>query len=347
MATLKQIADDLEVSVAAVSYVYNNKWREKRIKENLARKIQKKLKEENYQPNILGRQLKTRKTQTIGVVLGDLTRNFNLNILAGVEKVLAPADYLALVCNSRLGVSEKRHLETLLARNVEGIILSPNTTSGRHVLTEKLKVENTPVVLVDNYLPQLKTDFVVSDNFWGSYKATELFIREGYKKILYLGSKKNLTALKERFQGYVSALKNNGVPLAKNLIYRKLEAPEEVYSALQDIFSRETPEAIFSESLLYFKEGFRFLAKQGLRIPKDIALTGFDPVELPLNEFSALHFNSLIQGHIPFVEQRGIMMGELAAQILISRIKEEKGKTSQIFVKPNLQFYKGEEILEK
>lgn len=338
MVILKDIAEDLGVSIAAVSYVYNNKWRECRISEDLAGRIKKKLKEENYRPNILGRQLKTKKTQTIGLIFGDLTRNFNANILAGVEKILAPADYFTLVCNSRLGLVEKEHLETLFTRNVEGIILSPNAPPKILGLVREITEEGIPIVFVDNYIPQLKTDFVVSDNYWGAYKAAEFLINKGCRKIAYVGFKKSLSALEERFQGYSSALKDNGLSVSEKLITRDTKGPESVYPALESVFVQEIPDAIFTESLVYFKEGFRFLAERGLSIPDDIALTGFDSVDLSLNEVNTMHFHSLIKQPIPFVEQKGIEMGELAAQILIDRIAGVNGEISQIFLKPHLQF---------
>lgn len=340
MAILKDIAKELKVSIATVSYVYNDKWCQVGIRKELADKIKKRLKEVNYRPHVLGLQLKTKKTRTIGVVLGDLSRSFSLDIFAGIEKVLSGTDYMALVCNSNLGALEKIHLETLFARNVEGLIFSPqmdgDTTA---ILKNKFRAEKIPVVMVDNYLPQLKADFVVSDNFFGAYQAVKFLISKKYKKIAYLGAGKKLASLKDRFKGYSMALREAGLSVPGNLVCRKIAKPEDVSLALKEIFNKEQPEAIFSESLLYFKDSFRFLLEKKLVISRDIGLTGFDPISLSSSEMIELNFHTIAKKPVPFIQQDGIKMGESAAQILLKKIKGNRRKMVNIFLKPKLQFF--------
>ncbi|MFH0795859.1 MAG: LacI family DNA-binding transcriptional regulator [Candidatus Omnitrophota bacterium] len=347
MVTLKKIADDLGVSVAAVSYVANNKWREKRIHRRLAEKISRKLKKEDYQPSILGRQLKTKRTQTIGVILGDLTRNFNMNILAGVEKVLAAADYFALVSSSDLGRKEITQFKTLLARSVEGIILSP-ITSGEDMsaLFSGLIGGKVPVVLVDNHPPQWETDFVVSDNFAGSCEAVSVLLKKGFRKIAYVGYRGNLSAQEERFQGYVAALKSCGIKPSDTLVCRDIPSPGLTYKALATMFAKEVPDALFTESLQYFKEGFQFLFERKLNIPDDIMVTGFDPADVTLQEMNASFLPFVGTSHIPFIEQDGMAMGEKSARILLKKINGEGDGISRIFLKPHLKYFGTEEARE-
>lgn len=334
MKTLKDIAEELGVSEATISYVYNNKWKQNRINSSLAEKVSKKLKKEKYRPNSLGLQLKTKRTRTIGIILGDLTRNFNLNILAGIENVLTQKKYFSLVCSSNLGELEKEQLEILSERNTDGIIFAPhNNGKSTFDVLKKLTGEKLPVVLVDNYIPGLKTDFVVSDNYLGAYQAVKNLIRSGKRKIAYIGSRKNLTALKERFRGYTTALKEEGIKFNERLVYR----------AIRDMFSEEKPDALFVESLMYFKEGFLFLSEKNYKIPNDIVLTGFDPVNLNLSEMQEVSLHSIVRQPIPFVEQPGTKMGELAAEIIMDRINGKKREVSQIFLTPELKFFNGKE----
>lgn len=340
MVTLRDIADDLGVSVSAVSYVFNNKWQQNGIAARLAERIKKKLKEVGYRPNALGLQLKTKKTRTVGVILIDLTKVLGLNILAGLEKVLADAGYLVIVCNSKVGLLEREQLETLYARNVEGVIFSPTGRGKVNGLLANLIQKKVPVVLVDNYLPEVKTDFVVSDNFWGAYQATTFLVNKGCRRIAYLGSEENedTPVLNDRFNGYAAALKKKMISLSPNLISRVITGPEDIYPAMKKIFARAKPDAILTESFIYFGGGFRFLVEKRLRIPDDLVLTGFDPIDLGLTEMQKLHFYHLIRKPIPFVEQKGTEMGRLAAEILLQKI-EKNQKTRHIFLKPDLKFF--------
>lgn len=300
-------------------------------------RIAAELKKENYQPNILGWQLKKQRTGTIGVILGDLTRTLSLNILAGIEAVLADADYLTLVCNSRLGELESKHLATLGARRVEGIILSPNGDSTNGSVLARLSREKMPVVLVDNYLSRLKTDFVVSDNFRGAYQATQALLKKGCRSIAYVGARKDLAVLRDRFEGYRRALRDHRRPFLEELVCKTMTRPEDAYTVMKQLFSGKAPDALFVESLVYFREGFRFLADRRLRIPEDVAITGFDPIDLGLETGKdGDRLRSLIKSPLPFVEQDGFGMGKSAAEILLKKISAKTRATKQIFIKPKL-----------
>ncbi len=342
MKKMKEIAEELNVSIATVSYVYNNKWREKKISEELAKKIKEKLEEENYKPDFLGLQLKTKKTKTIGIVFADLTRNFNLSILSGIEEVLSAYDYFTLVSNSSLGEKEISCINTLFERKVEGLIITPQ--KNEESLSEIKRInEEIPVVLTDNYFPGENIDFVVSDNKWGSYKGVEYLINEGRRKIGYIGSGKDLSALNDRFEGYLKALKENKIEIKENRICKKILKKEDVYSALKEIFRKEKIDAIFVESFLYFKYGFKFFYEKGIEIGKDIILIGFDPIDLRLDEIQELHFNEIVKEKIPFIQQKGKEIGKKAANILMDKLRGEEVEVKRVFIKPELKFYKGEE----
>lgn len=343
MKTLKKIAEELGVSVAAVSYVYNDRWKEKGISVSLAEKIKKKLKEENYRPNSLGLQLKTKKTQTIGIVLEDMTRRFNVEILAGIESVLSTKGYFTLVCSSNLGEKEAEILEILSERNVDGIILAPESEKDTTAeVIKKLLKEGLPVILVDNYIPEIKTDFIVSDNYRGAYEAVKYLISIGKRKIAYIGSDKKIVALRDRYKGFAYALQEYGIELDEKLVWKgNLEKNAE--ASLRYIFSKGLPDAIFVESLMYFKKGLEFLSENNYRIPEDIFITGFDPVEIDITDMQETGMIPLINEPIPFVEQQGIKMGEIAAEIMLRKIQRKQETTSQIFLPPKLMFFRKEE----
>ncbi|MCX8082549.1 MAG: LacI family transcriptional regulator [bacterium] len=336
MKTMREISEELGVSIATVSYVYNDRWKEKKISRELAERIKRKLEEEEYNPNILSLQFMTQKTQSIGIILGDLSRIFNLNILCGIEKVLSKEDYVSIVVSSELGKKEKQYLKIMESRRVDGIIFAPH--NNREIQFIKRFCKNTSLVFVDNYLPEINTSFVVSDNWYGVYEAVKYLIKKGRKKIAYAGSNKELIVLKERFKGYKDALRDADLNIDNKLIW-KVSDSSEYPAILNEMFSKINPDAIFVESLLYFKKGFRFFYEKGIKIPDDVLIAGFDPVDLSLSEMSEVGLHLVVRGTIPFVEQRGEEMGKKAAEILLGMLNGKK-EIQQIFIKPELKNFK-------
>lgn len=313
MKSLSQIAKELGVSNAAVSYVYNNKWRENRINEKLAQKISRKIEEENATPDALGRQLRTGRTYTIGVILADLERRYNLSILAGIEKKIASTDNLVLLGNSQLGRKEDHFLNTMLSRKVDGLIICPMyNEKSKERLFEINK--DIPLVLIDNYYPDLKIPFVTSDNKWGAYMAVKRLLDTAGKRVVYRGGNPKTAVSQERFAGYKQALSEAG-----------LECDDELYMSATPLDEIERlPEktnALFSESFIYFENFFkRFIEDKR----EDIALCGFDEPN-----FSSGKVN------IPFLRQRAELMGETAASFLLKQINGDRGFVSS-FIKPEL-----------
>jgi len=127
MNSLSTLAIELGVSVATVSYVYNNKWRENRIPPDLAERIRRKLAQERVVPNPLGRQLKSGRTQTMGVLLPHLDQPYFLELLSGIENRLNASDYMLLLGSSHWQdqVRQVELAERMLARRVDALLMCP------------------------------------------------------------------------------------------------------------------------------------------------------------------------------------------------------------------------------
>ena len=328
MASLKEIASALGLSVATISYVYNGKWREQGIREATAERVKEALRA--YRPNVIGRQLRSGKTQTIGIVLADLTRSYSLKMLAAIEKELAAAQYLAILCNADLGVWEVSHLQTLLSRRVDGIIFAPQAIDSESDILLELEQKQTPFIQVDNHIESLEADFVVTDNRWGACQAVRRLLRNGRRNIAYLGSCKPLASLQDRFVGYVDALRERGLEPANGRVQRVSDASGAIVAALEKILEIDKPDAIFVESFLYFREGIHWLRAHGIRIPQDVELAGFDAPDFGPFPSAVIH-----------VEQDAQRMGEMAAHRLLERIRHQgcvAGEPLREFIRPILRF---------
>lgn len=329
MKSLSDIARELGVSIAAVSYVYNGKWRENRISPELAERIAKKLEQEHSRPNLLGQQLRTGRTHTIGVMLPDLIRSYSLELFAGIERVLAEASYFTLLCNSHLGANETDYFDELRARNVDGVILSPQRVEHDHL--RRAREEGTRIVLIDNYAPLEGVDFVVSDNRWGAAAAVRHCLEQGRRRIAYFGSDKDIAVLNDRWTGYQDALRDAGLPVDPKLVFRRADP---VFSARLTELLEQTPrpDALLVDSLHYFSDGFRFLAERGVRIPDDLLVVGFDwPPPETMAERGAAGL-----APIPCLVQPAREMGRMAAERLLARIDGLDGEPLREFLRPSL-----------
>jgi DNA-binding LacI/PurR family transcriptional regulator len=333
MPSLKEVAAKCKVSIATVSYVYNDKWREKGISEKLAERVAKVIKDCGYHPNAMGRQLRQAKSWTVGGLLPDLARYYNLDLLAGIEKELARAGYYLLLANSDFGRDEETHLQHFQQRHVDGIIFCPQLSGEKRRLPVALQEGKIPVVQVDNYSPETGWDYVVSDNRQGARDAVEYLLARGRRRVAFLGASTRLPVVADRLAGYEDALKAAGIAPAPELIFTEVTDDRALIEALVATRARGA-DGIFAGSLLYFAPGLRWLLEQGVRIPEDIGLIGFDRLESGTLEQEKLSasWSSLL----PYVEQDALEIGSQAARRLLSLLGGEESGTCQILVPPRL-----------
>jgi len=330
--SLSDIARELGVSVTAVSYVYNGKWREKRIGADLARRIQERLTAEQATPNALGNQLRTGRTQTIGIILADLTKPFYLDLLCGLEQTLAAEGYLSLLCHSDMGRRESHYLGELLSRGVDGIIMAPHRPDAITTQLETLQEHRIPIVLVDNYLPDSNLDFIVTDNRWGAYQAVRHCLAQGCQRIVHIiASASPLAAIRDRYDGARQAATEAGLDGDGFQIVPSLAGLE---SYLAGMSARKDRTAIVAASFHDFGPGFQALARLKRRIPRDLVLVGFDSV--PMETLGDLC--AYVDEPIPTVRQRGLEMGAQAAKRLMTRLHGSTRGRCRRFIKPELLF---------
>lgn len=332
MKSLSDIARDLGVSVTAVSYVYNGKWREKRIGANLARRIQERLAAEHAVPSALGNQLRTGKTQTIGIILADLTKPYFLDLLCGIEQTLATHGYLTLLCHSDRGRREDQQLGELLTRGVDGIILAPHRPDAVTARLDALRDRRIPVVLVDNYLPDTDLDFVVSDNRWAASEVVRHCVRQGCRRVVHaIAESSPLAAIRDRRAGALAAATAAGLSGEQFRVLPTFAALESFVAEMPD---RPERTAVVAASFHDFGPGFQALARLRRRIPGELVLAGFDSVALEtLGELCAW-----VDAPIPTVRQRGLDMGAQAARRLIARLQGKARGRCRRFIKPELLF---------
>ncbi len=313
--SLKDIAREAGVSTALVSYVLNN-LKEGRIRKEVSQRIRDVARRLNYRPNHLARSLKTRKTFTLGLVVADISNPFSSSLARIIEDEADRMQYTVIFGSSDENPDKfSKLVNTFLDRQVDGLILSPPEGSESQV--EELLNSNVPFVLLDRYFPDLKTSYVVLDNFNAARVATTHLVQAGRRRIGFIGYSTSLLHLKEREQGFVAALKECGLKPVKSLMKRVQVAfnEKEIAQALNELLLQDpAPDALLFCSNIIGAICLRIINRSKWKVPDHLMIACFD-------ETRALN---LFYAPLTFIRQPLDQLGQTATRILISNLGEEK-----------------------
>src|SRR5690606_23272582 len=205
---ISDIAKALGISVTTVSFILNDKAKEKRISEALTKRVLDYVKKVGYKPNELAKSLRTGKTKILGLIIEDISNPFFGNIARLIESKVYEQGYRIIYCSTNNDVDKARELiQMFYDRQVDGFIITPS--DGLEDTVKQLQQSNIPVVLFDRYFPSLETDYVGADNFQGAFDATSHLCQQGYKRIGFVSLYSDQTQMKERSDGYLKAMDNN------------------------------------------------------------------------------------------------------------------------------------------
>ena len=280
------------------------------------------------------------RTKTIGLIVPYLRDSYTVGILSGVSDVAHKAGYSVVFTNSgNLLDRQRKEIAKLLANGVEGMVIFPVDRSVGDRTFRQLKAEHY-FVLVDRYLKDLETDYVVSDNLRGGYEATRYLIELGHKRIGFIVSPLDgSSATEHRYNGYRQALQESNIPLDESLVKiittKASTSPKKIFRQaytvihydLEKIESflarKDRPTAIFTVNDLIALDTLKVAKKLRLRVPEDLSLVGFDNIDIV----------SHLEVPLTTVHQAKYEMGAEAAKILIEKI-EKKDNTLKKVVLP-------------
>jgi len=312
-ASIKDIADELKISVSTVSRALQGNTR---ISQETIDKVQALAKKWNYKPNVAAKKLQGGRSNTIGVVVPIIGRNFFSSAIEGIEETAHDAGYDVLICQTHESYDlEKKVLSSFERGKVDGVIVSVASETTDYSHFKLLKNDGLPLVMFDRIVENVGDGMVSVDDFRGAYELTNHLISQGYKKIYHYTSNPNVSVWRNRCEGYQTAMKEAGLVVGKEWIYEGGIRKEDGEKYARILIEKgDIPEAIFCTSdyvalgvMLEFKEF-------GLRIPENIAVAGF------ANEA----FGSLITPSLTSVDQSSKKMGKTAAQTLIKILQGEK-----------------------
>ncbi|WP_126248200.1 LacI family DNA-binding transcriptional regulator [Chitinophaga rhizosphaerae] len=312
-ASLKDIAQEAGVSTALVSYVLTNKEEKARVGREMASKIRKIARKLNYQPNYLARSLKSGRTDTIGLIVADISNPFFGQIARIVEDEAKRHNITVIFGSSDENAEKSADLmNVLLNRQVDGLIVIPSEGSEQQIL--QLSERHVPFVLMDRPFPSIAASSISINNFEASYNAVEHLLHSGRKRIGMIAYQTGLHHIAERRRGFEEALANAGLKTGKRLkLARYNHLREDIRKAIDQLTGGKHPaDALFFATNSLAIEGLRYISELGIRVPEQLAVVSFDESEA----FDLFH------APVTFIRQPIREMGKAAVQLLLSQIAD-------------------------
>lgn len=311
-STIKEVAKDADVSIAAVSKVLRNAGG---ISEPTRLRIEASIAKLDYRPLTSARGMRG-QTYNLGIILSDIANPFFSEILVGIHNILDATPYQPLLGVSMGRASRERSLiNSMVDRQADGLILiAPHLSEQRLLQLSK----ELPVVTFGYHKPDATTfDTVNTEDFAGGEMAVEHLLSAGHRNIAMLSSAalpeerpRELTGTHHREQGYLKAMKHAGLEHYSRIV-RAGSHPEEICQQARIVLSEaDRPTALFCWADYYAFHVISLAKEMKLAIPKDLAVVGFD------NTPSC----RLGQNDLSSVDQSGAELGEMAAKSLIGRI---------------------------
>ena len=277
-----------------------------------------------YVPNTLARSLRSRHTNTLALVLTDITNPFWTTVTRGVEDAASDAGYNVILCNTDESEAEQeKYLNVLLQKRVDGILLVPaGTTPDPVVLIQK---QDVTVVILDRRIPSIKVDTVRCDSEDGGYQLTRLLLSLGHRQIAILSGPKGISTAEDRVDGYCRALTEAGLPVfAKNIFYDEFTQQGGYAMAQKALAISRRPTALIAANNFIAIGALQAVRQANLQVPEDLALVGFDDLPVAL----------LVDPFFTVAAQPAYEMGKQAMELLLARIAGQLEPASQEIVLP-------------
>lgn len=324
--SIKDIAIALGVSNATVSLVINGKEKEGRVGFEMAEKIRAKAKELNYEPNNLARSLRIGRSETIGLIVADISNIFFATLAFHIQEYAEKLGYTIVITNTNEDTSKMgKIIQTLQSRQVDGFIIVPTENGEEHIA--KLVKSKTPVVLLDRCFPAIETSHVMIDNHQTSYLAARHLVALGCKKIALLTYKNKLHHMIERKRGYIEALQKANIfnpDLIKEVSYENIA--DDTTNAIDDLLKIKDLDGIFFSTDSICVAGIKYMQKLDKNIFNKINLMSFDRNEI----FDFVNYD------VSYMMQPLPEMGKMAMDLLMNQIINKTNKAEKIELQSSL-----------
>jgi LacI family transcriptional regulator len=326
--TINDIAKEAKVSVATVSRVLNSSGY---VKEETKQRILAVIKEKNYAPSAIARSLSKSETNTIGVIVPDITNAYFGEIIKGISDIAEKNNLNIILFNTDNYLEKEVHaLKLLREQRIKGIIMTPGF--GEEKLNETyiktINNLNIPIILVSADIKFTKLNGVFVDNIKGGFDATNLLIKEGHTKIGIMTGLLSSEPATDRLIGYKKALKENNIPFNNKYIFYGDFKLDKAYKLTKNLLEeKDQPTALVVCSNMMTMGVIKALKEKNKDIPKDLAIIGFDKI----------NFLDIVGLNITYVEDCPIELGRASMDMLCNIISNTDNiSVRRVIIEPQI-----------
>ncbi len=309
--TIYDIAKELNLSASTVSRALKDHYS---IGQKTKKAVKKLAEEKGYRPNIIASSLRSKKTNTIGVIMPLINRPFISSLISGIEIGAKEAGYHVLISQSHDDYeTEVANALTLYSSRVGGLIVSLAMGTKNYDHFRQFIRHNIPVVFVDRVTRELNSDLVVIDNIAAGFEATKHLIDQGCKRIAHIAGQQQRNVYRDRLTGYKEALEQHQMAIDENLtLTHNYLSFEDGYHCAEKLFElKDPPDGIFCANDTAAIGVIQYAKKHNIKIPEELAIIGFN--NDPMSE--------IVDPPLSTIEHPAIDMGKLAAQQVL-KLKE-------------------------
>ena len=306
--TIKDIARELGVSPSTVSRALKDHPDISPATKKQVRELVEKLK---YKPNAVALSLRSRKSNTIAIVVPAIVHHFFSSVISGIEEVAQDAGYNVMIFQSNESYDrEVAIVQTLASIQADGVLVSISKTSRKFGHLKELMNDGLPLVFFDRACDEIEADKVVVDDFNGAFNAVEHLISTGCRRIAHFSAPQHLQIGYQRKRGYITALEKHGFEPDEALMV-KCDTHDEALEVTPGIMRLERPpDAIFAVNDLTATGVMKVLKQMRFRIPEDVSVIGFTDGLVA----------TVTDPPLTSVSQHGFQMGKKAMELLLKRI---------------------------
>tara|TARA_R110002012_G_scaffold321944_1_gene552634 strand:- start:89923 stop:90945 length:1023 start_codon:yes stop_codon:yes gene_type:complete len=315
--TLKDIANVLNISTAAVSKAMQDN---SRISDKTKQAVKKVAKQLNYQPNHLASALRKGKSNLVGVIVPRTNSNFFSSVIQNMEEVLNKNGYQIIITQSNESYQKECDtINTLLFTQVDGIIASMANETIDLSHYEKVKMNGIPLILFDRGENDLNVDYIGINDYDSSHLIVEHLIAQGKKRIAHIGGYRHTRIFNNRIRGYIDAIKKNNLPSDDELLLESSLTIEDGREKMKQLLALKfPPDAVYVASDYAALGALQVLQENNIAIPNKIALVGFG------NE----PFTAMVSPTLSTINQHSAEIGKLAAQTFLRLVEKPNLKQS-------------------
>lgn len=322
--TIKEVAEEAGVSKTTISRFLNNNYgnMSKETKERIAEVIERL----NYRPSKQAQALKSKHSYLIGVVVADISNMYSSLLLKGIGEVLEKSGYQMIIMDAANSITqEKELLEKLLDQSVEGIILQPSSrqTSNYQFISER----NIPLLLVDRQTDPEQWSSVLTNNRDATQEILKKALAKGYERVVVVSEPiKDVSTRELRFETVDSVVKKAD----KKCQLIEIDQEEQIHAALASVLEEKSRTLLFASNGRMLMEALSWLIHQGIAIPNEVGVTGFDDWNL----------TELVGPGITSIEQPSKKIGEVAAEQLLQKLVTKTTEVQKIIVPSTIRWRK-------